>query len=84
MNEKIKQLAEQAGFSSGVIINIGTSKAEEIWIRYNEDDDKEEFPTSDMMTKFAELIVRECSRVAKLKIGHNKVCDAIEQHFGVE
>ena len=34
--------------------------------------------------KFAELIVRECSRVAKLKIGHNKVCDAIEQHFGVE
>jgi hypothetical protein len=34
--------------------------------------------------KFAELIVRECSRVAKLKIGHNKVCDAIEQHFGLD
>jgi len=34
--------------------------------------------------KFAELIVRECSRVAKLAVADNKVCDAIEQHFGVE
>jgi hypothetical protein len=34
--------------------------------------------------KFAELIVRECSRVAKLEVGTNRVCDAIEKHFGVE
>lgn len=34
--------------------------------------------------KFAQLIVRECSRVAKLEVGTNRVCDAIEKHFGVE
>jgi hypothetical protein len=34
--------------------------------------------------KFAELIVRECSRVAKLEVGTNRVCDAIEKHFGVK
>jgi hypothetical protein len=34
--------------------------------------------------KFAELIVRECSRVAKLEVRTNSVCDAIEKHFGVE
>ena len=33
---------------------------------------------------FAKAIVLECSRVAKLQTGDNKVCDAIEQHFGVE
>lgn len=34
--------------------------------------------------EFAKAIVLECSRVAKLQTGDNKVCDAIEQHFGVE
>jgi hypothetical protein len=29
------------------------------------------------------LIVQECSRVAKLEVGTNRVCDAIEKHFGV-
>jgi hypothetical protein len=40
--------------------------------------------TADFEKKFAELIVRECSRVAKLEVGTNRVCDAIEKHFGVE
>ena len=34
--------------------------------------------------KFAELIVLECSRIAKPKTGSDKVCDAIEQHFGIK
>ena len=69
MNEKIKQLAEQAGF------HVADGK---IYIPTTSED------ITECQKKFAELIVRECSRVAKLKIGHNKVCDAIEQHFGVE
>lgn len=34
--------------------------------------------------EFAAAIVRECSRVAKLETKDNRVCDAIEKHFGVE
>lgn len=33
--------------------------------------------------EFAKAIVLECSRVAKLAMGDNKVCDAIEDHFGI-
>lgn len=33
---------------------------------------------------FAELIVQECSRVAKLQTRDNRVCDAIEGYFGIE
>ena len=29
-------------------------------------------------------IVLECSRVAKLQCADNRVCDAIEKHFGIE
>ena len=35
-------------------------------------------------TEFARLIVLECSRVAKLEMKDNRVCDAIERHFGIE
>ncbi len=31
-----------------------------------------------------EMVVLECSRVAKLEMKDNRVCDAIENHFGVE
>ena len=65
MNERIKELAEQAGFSSGAMINIGTGEAEELWIRYNENEDREEFPNSKMMQKFAELIVQECADILR-------------------
>lgn len=36
------------------------------------------------LDEFAKLIILECSRVAKLEVGTNKVCDAIENHFGIE
>ena len=61
MNERIKELAEQAGLPT-----------------YN----PEGVPTK--LEKFAKLIIKECSRVAKLEVGTDKVYDAIEKHFGVE
>jgi phage gp36-like protein len=36
------------------------------------------------LDEFAKLIVLECSRVAKLEVCTNRVCDAIEHHFGIE
>ena len=97
MNERIRELAEQAGFSSGAMINIGTGEAEELWIRYNENEDREEFPNSKMMQKFAELIVEECIDVmdatAKDAYDHFTYMGeevptcahqfAIEKHFGI-
>ena len=34
--------------------------------------------------EFTKAIVLECSRVAKLEMGEDRVCDAIEHHFGIE
>jgi hypothetical protein len=88
MNKRIRKLAEQAGFSSGAMINIGTGEAEELWIRYNESDDREEFPTSKMMEKFAELIVKECAQFVEDKfdfIGEEIVVkEKMLEYFGVE
>lgn len=40
--------------------------------------------TDEQMSDLIADIVLECSRIAKLATGDNKVCDAIEQHFGLE
>ena len=95
MNERIRELAEQAGFSSGAMINIGTGEAEELWIRYNENEDREEFPNSKMMQKFAELIVKECiglfnydpsgAMSSMAESIHNDIAvKRIQEHFGVK
>lgn len=34
--------------------------------------------------EFTKAVVLECSRIAKLASRDNGVCDAIEQHFGIE
>lgn len=39
--------------------------------------------TDEQIASLITDIVQECSRVAKLATGDNKVCDAIEQHFGI-
>lgn len=39
---------------------------------------------NEQMSSLIADIVLECSRVAKLETGSNKVCDAIERHFGIE
>lgn len=38
----------------------------------------------EQMSSLIADIVLECSRIAKLETGSNKVCDAIERHFGIE
>ena len=69
MNERIKELAEQA----------------EEWVckRYpGTMDDNDEFHAQ-TMHKFAELIVQECAKAAD-SIAPSIVSDVIKEHFGVE
>ena len=66
MNERIRQLAEQAFFDENT----------------NQPSDKMYTLTEHKMKQFAELIVRECAKVADggwADPGHQ-----IKQHFGVE
>jgi hypothetical protein len=78
MNERIRQLAEQAKkYALDAMIKI-TDKEQALKV-YSETYD----------TKFAELIVRECARVAfesdlTMAIGQWGADSAILKHFGVE
>jgi putative component of membrane protein insertase Oxa1/YidC/SpoIIIJ protein YidD len=69
MNERIQELAEQAGFyvADGKIYIPSTS---------------EEITTC--QKKFAELIVAECMRVVGNPTCPNYAYRAIQKHFGVE
>ena len=73
MNERIKQLALQAVTRFDKDMD-GSMEPEESgrWVQFED------------LEKLAVLIVWECSRVAKLEVRTNSVCDAIEKHFGVE
>jgi hypothetical protein len=98
MNERIKKLARQAGFHSSAIIDLGTGTGVEVWHKYDIENDQEDFPTDEMMTKFAELIVRECVDIGDNYediLGDEPECfncrkvaygivDKIKEHFGVE
>ena len=71
MNERIRELAEQAGFK----VNWQHEDVQAIKMARFE--------------KFAELIVRECSRIADGGVdnddnGKNYPSEMIKQHFGVE
>jgi hypothetical protein len=78
MNERIKQLAEQAGFDIEVE-DIFNYKPQHSFIGSDEN-----------MKKFAELIVRECAQICFSESkGHNMAfgehCGiVIKEHFGVE
>jgi len=71
MNERIKQLAEQAGLRftqlmSNPMVPVVDGKETDL-------------------EKFAEMIVRECAHVALMSNGNNlHVCELIKKHFGVE
>jgi hypothetical protein len=71
MNQRIRALAEKANIE---FTYDPTETPVRAFVECWEDD----------LEKFAQLIVQECSRVAKLEVGTNRVCDAIEKHFGVE
>ena len=69
MNERIEKLAEQAGM---IVDKYGLARDAENGLEDGVD-----------IYKFAELIVKECARVASDYDGAHYVGDAIEQHFGV-
>ena len=81
MNERIKQLAEQAGLKQRIWNSLG--KELPIW---------QEDPDNPGLEKFAELIVRECIRVPydmwdKAELNADiavKIEYRIKDHFGVE
>ena len=74
MNERIRELAEQA---DGVVINKMMTGARQY--TFLEED----------LKKFAELIVQECADVAKetrwvVPPSQEQIARGIQQHFGVE
>jgi acyl-CoA synthetase (NDP forming) len=76
MNEKIRELAEQAGLKW---------KAQPP--HYTNTNNPIDFPVSANrdLEKFAELIIRECAEVARLNTRvDSKVYLMIKEHFGVE
>ena len=74
MNEKIKQLAEQAGLKTELWYDP------EPFMIYKEDANN---PGG--LEKFAELIVKECAQVANDAGGTSPYTgNVIKQHFGVE
>jgi hypothetical protein len=77
MNERIKELAEQAGFeTNGAICSFGNYKID------NEYFFAEDF-IEDELAKFAELIVKECANIADIAEPF-LASDLIKQHFGVK
>ena len=77
MNQTLAQFAEQA--AEHAVLNA----SEEILISES-DSNKVEIP-KEFITKFAELIVRECAEVARLNTRvDSKVYLMIQEHFGVE
>ena len=84
MNERIKELAEQAGLQLGIVIENSTTPVKTITIEQK---------------KFAELIIQECVSVINTEAAEHEDDDEIErawkmgtefavyqikQHFGVE
>ena len=80
MNERIKELALQAGLKQRIWNSLG--KELPMW---------QEDPDNPGLAKFAELIVKECAKVCRdqpnvyaLKADRDNCAIAIEEHFGVE
>ena len=71
MNERIKQLALEAGIG----FTLWDDSGREMIDNYTPEED---------LAKFAELIVRECAHVALMSNGNNlHVFTLIKEHFGV-
>lgn len=66
MNEQIKKLAKQAGFDITPGGEIYTSRLEHL-------------PITEDLTKFAELIVRECADIC---YHHSNAAGGVDTHFG--
>jgi hypothetical protein len=73
MNKRIRELAEQAGWTEG----------------YYESDDGPFIEPEFNKEKFAELIVRECADLFEVEYGQsevsgNEVAKVVKKHFGVK
>jgi hypothetical protein len=77
MNERIRLLAEQA--EKYALDNVGKG-------HYGIEDLIYQFQFADTkMTKFAELIVRECAAMTRNLSAHGELAEkAVKEHFGVE
>ena len=78
MNEKIRELAEQAGIGFTLWDDSGREMIDN-------------YTPEEYLEKFAELIVKECAKVCRdqpnvyaLKADRDNCAIAIEEHFGVE
>ena len=73
MNERIRELAKQAGFRSDVTVTDGNNK-------------RIDTKTSISLEKFAELIIRECANIADEPTSRpfDSYGKKIKKHFGVE
>ena len=73
MNERIKQLALEAGLQLGTVLENYTSPVKTITVEQR---------------KFAELIVRECSGIVQNYMSRwpedHELTKQIKEHFGVE
>jgi hypothetical protein len=84
MNERIRQLAEQAGFTVARGWGLKDTVPEDVFIA--------NVCVSNEMKKFAELIVKECAQVclsqrdpANLNYKPSeRFAEAVKQHFGVD
>jgi hypothetical protein len=87
MNERIRELAEQAGADFMRRVNYNNLEGEEY-----EEDAGVIFESNESFEKFAELIVKECIRVPydmwdKAELNADvavKIEHRIKEHFGVE
>ncbi len=84
MNERIRELAEQAGADFMRRINYNNLEGKEY-----EEDAGVIFESNKSFEKFAELIVRECADIACKHMELNEgtdfnVGEKIKRHFGVE
>jgi hypothetical protein len=86
MNERIKELAEQAGADFMRRINYNNLEGKEY-----EEDAGVIFESNDSFEKFAELVVRECIEVCKSRVGNSDYntgrmhcASDLKEHFGVE
>ena len=79
MNERIKQLAEQAGIKITTLTDNG--------VEY--DYEEVDMDGSEDLQKFAELIVRECAGIyskidnGNQHMGTDNYLEALQKHFGV-
>jgi hypothetical protein len=78
MNERIKELYKQAGFTVARGWGLKDTVPEDVFIA--------NVCVSNEMKKFAELIVRECIQAVDNVGGYNEEfhMNAIKEHFGVK